>query len=588
MSADEVRAAEQAFHAGDLEGAGRICSKALAANPKNASALLLSGMVAARTGQISIAVDTLRAVLELSENDYVAITWLQVVLRKGSRFSEAIEIGELARRLWPDDVDVLVNLSHAYLGTGEIDRGADCLERASAVRPKDHALHRRLGVAYELIGRDNDAANQFRTAIELEPRSEDAYVRLANLLLGHGNFSQVIELCQVGLRAVPRSAQIHLIYAQALRGVGDTEPAYRYLQKAISLDAKIVISAALWLLEDGKFEEAAGLYRKSIELQPVQGVAYYGLLKGKRTTEADRELLATMEGLIGNPALPPKERAALHYGLGHAANDLGEYERAMQHFDAGNELNFQIFLAGKNLNPEAQDRNRERIISMFTSELMSARRGLGSESDDPIFIIGMIRSGTTLVDQILSSHRDVGSAGEQRFWVNELPALVDLEAGTMDERKFMEARDRYLRVLRSFQPDAPHITDKMPLNFYCVGPIHLAFPNARFIHIQRHPVDTALSIYMTDLSKPPDFAHNKANIVREYRNYLAMMRHWRTVIPPSNLLEVRYEDLISNPELWSRRMLDFCGLPWVSRQPAPGEHAEHVAGTPTDLQDLHG
>jgi len=234
----------------------------------------------------------------------------------------------------------------------------------------------------------------------------------------------------------------------------------------------------------------------------------------------------------------------------------------MFHFDEANRLKYQIYLEGKGFDLSQAVVHRERTVAMFNPEFMDAHRIRSSPSNVPIFIVGMIRSGTTLLEQILASHPDVGGAGEQRFWTTELPRFVDLEAAAFDSEKFEAAIARYIQVLRSLQPEAPRITDKMPMNFYCAGILHLAFPNSPIIHIKRNPVDTALSIYMTDLAKPPEFAHNKRNIVAAYREYEAIMSLWRTLIPPSRLLEVNYEDLISDQETWTRRIIDFCGLDW--------------------------
>jgi len=566
MSQVPFSAAEQAFHAGNLDRAFQLCAAYLKQDPKHAGGTLLTGLIFARRRQPHEAVKWMEAALALSPNDYVAIICLPDLLRSVGRLDDAIVIGQKGHALWPENDDILVSLSRAYLEKRDLVQAAACLAKAIDIDPKKAPNHRRLGIAYEMLGRDEEAAAEFRKAIEFDvPGAQENYVRLGNLYLGHGNFAQAIELCEQALQLIPNSAQLRLLLAQALRGVRENEAAHESLRQAIALDPEIVLSAALWLNEDGEFEGAARLFETSIERRPKQGVAYFGLVKGRKVGGADAALLQKMETLLKDPALPPKERAALFYGLGKAANDLKEYERAMSFFEEGNRLNYDIFLAGKPYDTEQLDRNRAKILSMFSAEFMASHRHLGSDSKVPIFIIGMIRSGTTLVEQILASHPDVGGAGEQRFWVNTMPKLVDLDAGTLDEKQFVEARDRYLRVLRSFQPASERITDKMPLNFYCAGPIHLAYPNAPIIHIQRHPVDTALSIYMTDLAKPPDFAHDRKNIVAEYRNYQAMMRHWRSVIPSDRLLEVRYEDLVSDQEYWTRQMLEFCGLPWDER-----------------------
>jgi tetratricopeptide (TPR) repeat protein len=269
-----------------------------------------------------------------------------------------------------------------------------------------------------------------------------------------------------------------------------------------------------------------------------------------------------MHRLAADASLPPKELAALHYALGKAADDTRRYEDAMSHFDEANRLKYQIYLAGKGFDLTQAVSHREKTIAMFTAEFAQRHQELASQSKVPIFIIGMIRSGTTLLEQIVASHPDVGGAGEQRFWVSELPSLIDLDAQVLDSDRFIAARERYLQVLRGLQPDTPRITDKMPMNFYCAGVLHMAFPNAPIIHIKRNPVDTALSIYMTDLAKPPEFAHNKKNIVWAYREYEKIMEFWRSWIPGASLLEVNYEDLVSDQEMWTRRIIDFCGLSW--------------------------
>lgn len=558
----QFKQAEQAFHRGDLDRASAICEGILRERPDFPPAMLLSGLVEVRMGQTAKAVDTLKRALELSRDDYVGMSWLQLALRKEQRFREAVEIGERARSLWSRDPDVLVNLSHAYLGIRDIEKAAGCLLAAAKVRPNDGAIHRRLGIAYELLGKDQEAATEFETAIRLAPLEVESYVRLGRLLINHGNFTQAVELGRRALKVSPKSAQVHLVMAQAFKSLRDDESAYQFLRKAVTIDPNMEVSAAMWLQEEGKFDEATELFQKSIDRNPIQGIAYYGVVKGKKVTEKDRDFLHRMAQVLGAPGLPLPEKAALLYGLGKGANDLEEYETAMRRFDEGNRLNYQIYIAGKEFDSEELKRNREKIERTFTAEVIEKLRPVGSESDVPIFIVGMIRSGTTLVEQILSSHPEVGGAGEQRFWVNEIPNAVDLQTGRFDAEKFEELRDRYLRVLRSFQPDSRRITDKMPMNFYCAGLLHLAYPKSPIIHVRRHPIDTALSIWMTDLAKPPDFAHDKRNVVAEYRDYLAIMEHWRKVIPDTRMLEVRYEDLILDQESWTRRMLEFCGLEW--------------------------
>ncbi len=565
MSEEKALAAELAFRRGDFAGTEQICDEILASESNSAPATLLKGMAALKLRRLNEAIELLKLALELSPNDYMGTTWLLGAYYESARYSEGIVLAKKARALWPDDVQVLVGLSHAYMmGEQDVDASTACLEAAVKLQPASPVLRCKLGAAYELQAKDHEAHCEYLAAIESAPTAEEPYSRLARLFMGHGNYVEALDVAQKGLKAMPLSAQMHMVYAQALRHVREYELADKALKKAISLDPKISLAAAKWLEEDGRFEEAALLFEKAIELGANLGAAYYGIVRARKIVESDRPLLAKIERLLeGRQSL--QDRGATYYALGKAANDLGDYEKAMQRFDEGNAVNYKLHLSGKPYDPAEIAKWRDRTIAMATPELMDRYRHLGSDTDLPIFIVGMIRSGTTLTEQIFASHPEVGGGGEQRYWLAEAPEMIDLDARTIDEQKFIEGRDRYLAVLRSLEPNARRITDKMPMNYYVIWLIHLAYPNAKIIHVKRSPIDTALSIYMTDLSKPPDFAHNKRNIVAGYRDYEMLMERFTQLIPESNMLTVQYEDLINDTEHWTRRMLEFCGLPWDER-----------------------
>ena len=565
MTADRSREAEQAFRRGDLDTAERLCGQILAAEPNSAPATLLKGMVAVKRHRLDEAERLLKRALELSPNDYVAIQWLIGAYYEAARYGEAIELGRRAHALWPDEVEFLIGLSHAHMMKNQdIDASVACLEKAVKLKPGDPVLRCKLGAAYESLTKDHEAHCEYLAAIDAAPQSEEAYSRLARLFMTHGNYVEALETAQKGLAALPGSAQMHLVYAQSLRHLREFAQADQALEKAIELDPRISLSAAKWLEEDGRFEQAVKLFRKSIELKSNLGSAYYGIVRSRKMVEADRPMLGQIERLLEG-RLSLRERAAVHYALGKAANDLGDYGQAMHHFDEGNAVNFRLHLSGKPYNRDEARRWRDKTIAMVSPETLEKYRGLGSSSEVPIFIVGMIRSGTTLTEQIIASHPEVGGGGEQRYWLAEAPGLVDLERQILNEDRFTEVRDRYLAVLRGLEPDASRVTDKMPTNYFVVWLIYLAFPNAKIIHVKRSPIDTALSIYMTDLAKPPEFAHSKRNIVDGYRDYQALMSHFEQVIPRESMMTIRYEDLVEDQETWTRRMLEFCGLPWSGR-----------------------
>jgi hypothetical protein len=192
----------------------------------------------------------------------------------------------------------------------------------------------------------------------------------------------------------------------------------------------------------------------------------------------------------------------------------------------------------------------------------------------------MIRSGTTLMEHVLSCHPEVGAAGEQAYWATNDAKIVDYREGSIDEWTLKSNAHAYLHLIQEVAGDHPKITDKNPANVLTLGLIHVAFPNARIIHMIRNPVDTMLSIWMTAIRNPPPFACDKDNIVFAYKQYLRAMEHWRSVLPADRLLEVHYEDLVSNQEHETRRVLDFLGLAWNEACGIP-EKSARVVKTPS-------
>jgi hypothetical protein len=195
----------------------------------------------------------------------------------------------------------------------------------------------------------------------------------------------------------------------------------------------------------------------------------------------------------------------------------------------------------------------------------------------------MIRSGTSLVEQILSAHPAVVGAGELLYWFQNAPALVSRTAGSINPQTLGETQSGYRDLLRGIGPDARRVTDKMPHNYMFVGEIHAAFPKVRFIHCRRHPVDNCLSIYMTPYQAPLDFAHDKGNITFVYREYQRLVAHWQSVIPADRWLDVDYEELVADPEPTTRQMVEFMGLPWDDACLRP-EDNERAVKTPSMWQ----
>jgi tetratricopeptide (TPR) repeat protein len=558
--------AEQTFRKGDIPGTVRLCDAVLAANSGHAGALRLKGMSMAVSGRSEEAIRWLQTADSARPNEFLTLDWLHGALMATGSFQDAAAVGERALPQRPRDVRLLVSLSQAHFRLGDYPRAVKHLETARAAAPADAPVRRLLGQAYEKVKRNRDAVAEYREAIRLNPSLADAYDRANRILLEEGKFAAALKLCEIAFAAVPAYGQVHLQAAQALFHFGKMDLAENHAKKAVELDPQLADPVATWFQACGRNDAATVILEKSINDRPVQGRAYYGILKTIRVSSKDEPMVAKLEELVRDPRLTDRERFPALKALGKAAEDLGEYEAAMRRFEEAARVGKKLFGAESAFVPERLDAARESFLRLFDDGFYARNGDLGDTGSSPIFVIGMIRSGTTLVQQILTSHPSVGDAGEQPFWTSEFPHLVDLTKGELRRDSFSEARDRYLEVLKRFDPQSPVVANKWPMNYAHAGLLLVAYPRAKIVHVSRHPVDTALSIYMTDLGEPPpEFVYEKSHIVSVYRDYQTRMRHWNRVLPAGAIFSVRYEDLVEDQETWSRKMIDFCGLEWDDR-----------------------
>ena len=306
----------------------------------------------------------------------------------------------------------------------------------------------------------------------------------------------------------------------------------------------------------GDLEQAEECLLRAIELEPFNGPPYYELVRARTIQKSDLPLLERFESAAANPRLRWRDKAAIEYSLGKGYNDLCEYERAIGHFDEANRVSLQAMNRTFDPARKADDFARAKASA---AELGAAPAG--SDSDMPIFVVGMMRSGTTLVEQILSSHSQISAGGEQNFWLSKAAPFFYARR-LPDEREALSLGREYLDLMGGFADGRPRVTDKHPHNFMALGLIHAVFPNARIIHCRRSLIDSCLSIYMTPFRHSPDFCHSRENIVYFAKLYSHLMDFWREVLPPDRLLEIDYEELVSNPQEVVRNLIDFLGLPW--------------------------
>ena len=452
----------------------------------------------------------------------------------------------------------------------------DEIARLDPMRPE---AHRDLGIAYLRCGRLPEAATSLQRAVELRPGFDMALRGLVEALVPQGRESEALPACRRLSRTADDPLERKHYSARALAMEGKLEDAEKELLSLLVLAPKRAETRLLLgqlVSSRGKFEEAAGHLSEAIETFPS---AFQQLTMVKRMSETDRPLVDRMRDLAERPGLDAASRIAVRFGLGKAFDDLGDYAEAMRHYDAGNQLRAK----SERLDRAGLAAQIDSTIALFSAEALkraaqSFPRREHPGDDLPVFIAGMVRSGTTLIEQILSSHPAVVAGGELSFWHNRVSEWRILTIGPLEALMLAKAAEDYRALLRKIGPEALRVTDKAPANLELLGLIALAFPDARIIHCRRRPIDTCLSIYFTNFLERHDYAWNRSDLVFFYRQYERLMDHWRRVLPSDRFTEVEYEALIANPEAETRRLIAFCGLDWDDACLAP-ERNERVVKT---------
>lgn len=376
-----------------------------------------------------------------------------------------------------------------------------------------------------------------REALDLEVDVSEAHRILATVLHAAGRYDEALDEFDEAVRVDPLSPRAHRQRGEALA-------------------------------QRGRLAEAELSARTALELQPSYVGAAALLTAVKRFTAADDADLRTMEAMFGEEKLDDENRITLAFALAKAFEDAQDYERAFAYLEIGNGLRRRSM----DYDVDRDLRFLERIASVFDRPLLERFGGLGSESRLPILIVGMPRSGTTLVEQILASHPEVHGAGE--LWdLHHIAAGVALLSGGnggypegvphLRRADFARLGDGYAHKLHTLGGSAPHVTDKAPMNFCHLGFLRLIAPGARVIHCIRDPVDTCLSCFSLDFGfTSVPCSYDLTELGRYYSGYRALMGHWRDTLPADWVLDVRYENVVADLETQARRLIAHCGLPW--------------------------
>ena len=521
-------------------------------------------------GALDQAADLYQAVREADPHNFNVLERLALVRARQGKLDEAIRFLREALEQRPDSASAHFHLGNVLYSLGRLEQAKGCYETAIALVPDFAGAHYNLGNTLQTLGRHKEAKARYEQALALMPDCPEVYNNLAVVLQALGDHEQAIRHCESALALKPDYPEAYNNLGSSLYALNRCEEAVAQYQRALALKpdfAEAHDNLGMAHVAVGRISEGRQCFETAIALAPKRASFYRNLTECKTFGPGDPDLRA-MEALAADAAsLPAHERVNLHFALGNALADLAEHERSFEHFRVGNALKRQLL----GYDEEKSLAWIDRIRAVFTPELMRAKAGLGDPSTVPVFILGMPRSGSTLVEQILASHPDVLAAGELDDFYLLVRSLQLGDGAPIDypERVpelggvvLRSLGTRYLDRLRRRAPAARRITDKMPANWWLIGLIHLALPNARIIHTRRDTVDTCVSCFTTLFRTGQFWSYELGELARYYRAYAATMAHWRALLPPGVMLEIDYEDVVADLEGQARRVLAHCGLDW--------------------------
>ncbi len=472
----------------------------------------------------------------------------------------------------PQQPDVLHLLALVMKDDNRLDAARHYLERALNLRPNDPVCLNNLGNVLREQSQFSEAVARYQAALRLDPGYVSALYNLGVALMAASKPDQALGCFQRVIDKHPEDADAWSQLGAAYLDVGRDEEAIKASRRALELapdSADPWNDLGLAHADRGEFDQALECYKKALDYEPGHVKAAVNLSKILRFQTGEEPEIALIDRALAEARITAAPRGDLHFALGKIHDDCGRYSEAFSHYQKANRERAERFKHDVG----AAEAKAGQLIEIFDARLFEQRRDFGDASELPVFIVGMPRSGTTLVEQILSAHPDVFGAGEL-LDLSELAAGLGNRLGSrneypqcvpeMDAQQSRSIAREYVSNLQARAPRAARITDKLPGNFLFVGLITLLLPRARIIYCRRHPMDVAVSIYFTDFRAGHLYSYRLEDIAAQFRQFVRLMEHWQQVVP-APMLDLRYEDVVADTEPQVRRLLDFVGLEWDAR-----------------------
>ena len=539
-----------------------------AAVSTNSDAVLAEVMQLISTGSYDQAEKTCQAALDTQPNNAGVLHALGLTHYLARRYGKAIEFMTKAVQFDDTNPQYFCNLGESLRRNRQSEQASAMFEKALALKPEYQLAHLGIGNSLRDQGRRPEAMARYRLALALDPSFAEAFHYLGVMYLEQDRKEEAIAYLRKAVSLKADYTEARMALAHALDSDGQIDEATGVYEHVLAHNPRMTAvhnNVANLLKSNGKIDEAIEHYERALNIDPGNVQAHYNLSRA-RVTDTENSDIEKMEQLLVEEGRPQEERSNIHFTLGKIYDDTKDFAKAFDHFKQGNDLDNRAPPFDTKIHNTLVD----RIISVFDRRLFARREGFGSDSNVPIFIVGMPRSGTTLTEQTLASHPQVFGGGELdriSHLVNAISAEVSGSAAYPECARDLDAMtacrlgESYVSYLDRLSGKFAHVTDKMPANFMHLGYIKLFLPNAKIIHCRRNALDTCLSCYFQHFTNPMAFSNSLQGLGEYYRDYERIMRHWHSVMPGA-IMDVDYEDMVENHEDVARRMVEHCGLEW--------------------------